>query len=149
MAKTTKPVAKRKAPAKAAAAKTKAAKVAVVAAQPAAEPKPETGRTKIARPEVDRTRFVPNRPKAKKHLRYRFTVRASGPMGFPLDMLRYDCCWPRRSEGVLMISGLIAGTGATPNGQVKEIELTGIAPPNYARWRTFGWLVVDVTEHVA
>jgi len=146
MAKTTKPVAKRKAPAKAAAAKTKAAKVAVVAAQPAAEPKPETGRTKIARPEVDRTRFVPNRPKAKKHLRYRFTVRASGPMGFPIDMLRYDTCWPRTSQATQMI-GLLISPGAVANGQTREVELTGEAPPNYARWRSFGWLVLDVAEY--
>jgi hypothetical protein len=147
MAKTTKPVAKRKAPAKVAAAKTKVVKAKVAAPQPAADPKPETGRTKIA-PQTDRTRFVPNRPKAKKHMRYRFVVRGCGPMTFPLDMLRYDCCWPRRSEGVQMI-GLLMTPGFPANGQVREVELTGVAPPNYQRWRSFGWTVIDVTEYSA
>ena len=63
----------------------------------------------------------------------RFTVQGRG--NFPLDMLRYDSCWPAdtasamsigRSDPADTITLLTWGVGITPD-----------------RWRSFGWTVTS------
>ena len=50
---------------------------------------------------------------------------------FPLDMLRYNQCWPATQAG---IESIMAQDGT-------EIEINGIIPPTVDRWSSFGWLV--------
>lgn len=67
-----------------------------------------------------------------------FTV-TSGPWQFPIDMLRYDACWPRSQEDATKIS-LNIRTGEN----VQSVELaydTRISKPTPKRWESFGWKV--------
>ena len=69
---------------------------------------------------------------------YVFEVAGSGP--FPVDMLRYDCCWPAR-EMEDSYNGLVP----TYEEQVKRrtVRLCTInARPRRERWHSFGWAIV-------
>ena len=67
-----------------------------------------------------------------------FTVVGKG--AFPLDMLRYDTCWPGREVD----SGLVAHDFAGID-QSRTVNLKGLKVPTIARWRSFGWEVIDLT----
>jgi len=66
-------------------------------------------------------------------------VTGSGP--FPLDMLRYDSCWPARPEDVIALLSkeqrtvLIARWSCSKTGGWKP-----------ARWQSFGWTLEEVTS---
>lgn len=62
-----------------------------------------------------------------------FQVQGHGT--FPMDMLRYDICWPASEWD----SGRLPGEA----GHVRTITLKGLKPPTFARWRSFGWEVVE------
>ncbi len=67
-----------------------------------------------------------------------FVVTGKGP--FPLDMLRYDRCWPMTQDDVLH-------TPWTRNHgmEEREINLNGIcAHPTIERWKSFGWVVTQI-----
>ena len=69
-----------------------------------------------------------------KAYKYKFVVKGRGR--FPLDMLRYDCCYP---------------TGEFYPGKNNEesrlVEMAAIFPKNWSptdqRWRSFGWMVTS------
>lgn len=73
-----------------------------------------------------------------------FTVRGRGE--FPLDMLRYDTCWPRRGEDVHRIEP----SYATGEGDLskREVNLAMYTPikrgpfTTWERWNSFGWQVI-------
>lgn len=62
-----------------------------------------------------------------------FTVAGRG--AFPLDMLRYDCCWPMTGDDVTNLDGTI---------ERREITLVSATPnsPTRGRWSSFGWPVI-------
>lgn len=75
-----------------------------------------------------------------------FTVEGAGPL--PLDMLRYDSCFPATEED--------AATAVQYPGECKgrrRIKLirrtAGLPEPTEARWRSFGWRVVPISELAA
>lgn len=57
-----------------------------------------------------------------------FTVTGSG--AFPLDMLRYDRCWPKHEA---QTSRLL------PQHDRREVVMEGLRAPTVARWASFGW----------
>ena len=73
-----------------------------------------------------------------------------GTVDFPLDMLRYDACWPARGED----AGTIARTfdrecrlSARRDDAPFRVRLRRSAPgkecePTVERWRSFGWDVI-------
>jgi hypothetical protein len=69
---------------------------------------------------------------------YEFVVR--GTSSFPLDMLRYDCCYPASQDGV---SNMIGRGGST-----REVTLKADSPPTPGRWASFGWQVVKEEKKV-
>jgi hypothetical protein len=71
-----------------------------------------------------------------KYNRWSFTV--SGSRSFPMDMLRYDHCWPEDSCDV----GYMLFDARGGNGQ-RSIRLRGVHPPTEARWLSFEWKVTD------
>ncbi len=81
------------------------------------------------------------------HLRH-FTVRGRGE--FPLDMLRYDCCWPRIGEDVMKIRPCYANVTAESkdNLTTREVTLSTYAQTKRGqlaeagRWDSFNWQVV-------
>lgn len=66
---------------------------------------------------------------------YMFTVSGSSP--FPIDMLRYDRCWPESESD----SGSISATARNRPHGARFVTLTGHHPPTDGRWASFGWTV--------
>lgn len=68
----------------------------------------------------------------------RFQVKGRYP--FPLDMLRYDCCWPAETEDVGKLDDLIDGVDLDPS-RTRYITLGTAKPraPTVERWQSFGW----------
>ena len=70
---------------------------------------------------------------------HQFTVEGTG--AFPVDMLRYDQCWPTTEAHD---THAVANSFNERNiGAPWRITLTGINPATVARWASFGWNVVD------
>ena len=66
----------------------------------------------------------------------RFTVRGIGQ--FPIDMLRYDRCWPFASFDAQAIEKSFQQN----NLDNIEIDLVSINSPTVRRWESFLWRVV-------
>ncbi len=59
-----------------------------------------------------------------------FTVTGEGR--FPFDMLRYDACWPARSDDV---------TALNERGQRSVRLVTNRTVTTAGRWASYGWAV--------
>jgi hypothetical protein len=82
------------------------------------------------------------------------TVRGSGY--FPVDMLRYDQCWPSDSEAIegidfgidRRVKRATEGSPVEPERCVRVSTLSQSKRPEQAftakRWASFGWTVVSV-----
>lgn len=73
-----------------------------------------------------------------------FTVAGTGE--FPLDMLRYDSCWPARSEDALAIGdSSYAKAEGRDLSKVWQIVLAckpgdnWSSVPTHGRWKSFTW----------
>lgn len=68
--------------------------------------------------------------------------QVSGRGDFPVDMLRYDTCWPRHEHDAAIIE-----SSARRGNALREhtIALKGLRPPTEGRWSSFGWKVDSVT----
>lgn len=77
-----------------------------------------------------------------KIYRHVFTVR--GALAFPLDMLRYDACYPHSETDAHEIEGSIRNYGTTAPLTVTLVFHSGASKthPTGERWRSFGWEVV-------
>ena len=62
---------------------------------------------------------------------YEFTV--IGKLAFPMDMLRYDSCWPVNGDSVANMSAESRG--------LKIVTLRSLHEPTDARWSSFLWTV--------
>ncbi len=67
---------------------------------------------------------------------YLYVVRGSGSL--PLDMLRYDECWPRNSGAVDAIQ-----VDGEDKFTIRNVELRGVREPTKDRWGSFGWTVLE------
>lgn len=61
---------------------------------------------------------------------YRFIVQGEG--NFPLDMLRFDVCYPYQGKDVQALKG---------RGN-REVELASHRKCTTDRWASFGWTVI-------
>lgn len=68
--------------------------------------------------------------------RYEYVVEGFGD--FPLDMLRYDCAWPKEEKD--------AGVAQQHERGLRRVRLTGTRPPTEARWHSFLWKVRQINE---
>lgn len=83
----------------------------------------------------------------------RFTVEGVNPTSFPLDMLRYDACFPFDQESVAAISrSFDASQRVEAHRERKPITVTlmmvsrsGLAMPTKDRWASFGWRVIPTS----
>jgi hypothetical protein len=66
---------------------------------------------------------------------YEFTVE--GKDCFPIDMLRYDSCWPMTSDDVFMMP--IEHNAP----ERRRVTLASHKEPTGARWESFGWTIID------
>ena len=67
-----------------------------------------------------------------------FTVKGYGP--FPIDMLRYDRCWPASEEDAAQAQ-YPGSDGATV--RLVAHESNRHWQPTRARWESFGWKVIE------
>lgn len=78
---------------------------------------------------------------------YSWTAVVEGSTIFPVDMLRYDCCYPARQEDVeTIILGYDAhlGSGKPALEQVYCRTDKGQASPFHEnRWLSFGWKIIS------
>ena len=79
---------------------------------------------------MPRTRGIPRT--------YTFTVKGSGP--FPIDMLRYDLCYPKSEQD----SYRLEKTFQPRDRSDHVVRLVSAKAPTEARWGSFGWLVESV-----
>jgi hypothetical protein len=79
-----------------------------------------------------------------------FTVQ--GKMSFPLDMLRYDGCYPADSESLDWIHRKLShATSSEYRTQAGHVRLITVHArkdwkPTADRWRSFGWTVTHVSR---
>lgn len=73
---------------------------------------------------------------------FSFTVEGNGR--FPLDMLRYDCAWPKSSADVVLMDDREAGLAKRRITLMARQD--GRWVPSSARWHSFGWTVVGVSR---
>lgn len=84
--------------------------------------------------------------------RFIVTFEVEGGTQFPLDMLRYDCCWPASSDDVANIHGSLMRefrVPATPPEPPKhrKVKLITVGSNKTdaarrvtaGRWASFGW----------
>lgn len=64
-----------------------------------------------------------------------FSVEGTGH--FPIDMLRYDQCWPMESDDAVMIKRTFRPGHRGP----VALALVGLDKPEEGRWQSFGWQV--------
>ena len=64
----------------------------------------------------------------------KFVVKGAGR--FPVDMLRYDTCYPHQPEDAAAIL----------DKEMRKVELVTLmnGEPTRARWESFGWMVTVV-----
>ena len=92
--------------------------------------------------------------KKPTHREKRMVVKQSRPGSpFPLDMLRYDTCVPASESDANLIRYTIEDHVETLkslgwNGTVllRRFERDGAGQPTDARWRSFGWEIVSLTD---
>ena len=81
-----------------------------------------------------------------------FTVKGAFP--FPLDMLRYDACYPHSQAAVATISETLdphlrhqarSERGFTKDTFSVKLVSQLIVNPTKDRWESFGWKVTEVT----
>lgn len=68
----------------------------------------------------------------------RVTVAGSGE--FPVDMLRYDSCWPSDQEAV---SNAFCSDLEYRTVEVSKYAMTKETDFTAGRWASFGWKVLD------
>lgn len=76
-----------------------------------------------------------------KHTAWRFVVSGNGQ--FPLDMLRYDRCFPVHGEDAHKMDARTEWREITL--EHRHEEPTAQWKPTVARWRSFGWNVPTTT----
>jgi hypothetical protein len=69
-----------------------------------------------------------------------FEFEVAGRGQFPIDMLRYDQCWPKRESEDAM--GIERSFRNDP-GILRQVTLRGLHPPTVGRWESFGWKIID------
>lgn len=67
-----------------------------------------------------------------------FKTTISGRGHFPIDMLRYDQCWPAEQQDVESIGLSVAHSG---QDETHTIQVLSQYPPTTARWMSFSWKV--------
>jgi hypothetical protein len=81
---------------------------------------------------------------------WRFIV--SGVTPFPLDMLRYDACYPVEQDSVAEIESSRDSQDRAArrlenwNKQYRVMLCSHVNSPTDARWSSFGWRVLDVKK---
>jgi hypothetical protein len=77
---------------------------------------------------IPKPRFIKRTCEPKRAI---YEYYATGESYFPLDMLRYDQCWPASSDDAANIS----------SSEHRSINLRSHVEPTIERWSSFGWSI--------
>jgi hypothetical protein len=80
------------------------------------------------------------------HYRYSFHVMGTNTNKPPLDMMRYDQCWPWMQEDVSAISSLPQRNGRGNAAKAVSFWMRSAHPPTVERWASFGWSIIEVKK---
>jgi hypothetical protein len=69
-----------------------------------------------------------------------YTFIVAGNDQFPLDMMRYDICYPQREVD----SHQIERSFRSRERRTRRVTLVSSKAPTEARWGAFGWLIESV-----
>jgi hypothetical protein len=70
---------------------------------------------------------------------YRYEFKVGGKGSFPIDMLRYDACWPRDQADVHAMD--------SPKRDARTVTLASSREPTAGRWASFMWPVLNVSKY--
>ena len=79
-------------------------------------------------------RYTEHRLTQDARPRTRFEYIVTGRSAFPLDMLRYDQCWPMSSSDVAKMDAAISNPR-----EPRSIVMCSYTQPTIERWKSFGW----------
>lgn len=83
--------------------------------------------------------------------KYLVEFRVEGTRDFPLDMLRYDSCWPRNSDDAITIGQTLARDDLGVFGMkqvclIRYCRTKNMPGVTNGRWASFGWNVVGLPK---
>lgn len=76
---------------------------------------------------------------------YTFIVAGGTRTRFPLDMLRYDGCYPADPSSVDNIDWSLDPERKL-DGYIHKVKLISTVAPTVARWASFGWTVIEIED---
>lgn len=78
----------------------------------------------------------------------RFTVKPTTkhPGCFPIDMLRFDSCWPADESDSNYIIAAYEGREVPHPIKLVHWSTAQAWTPHEKRWKSFDWVVVDVEQ---
>jgi hypothetical protein len=77
--------------------------------------------------------------------RWRYSVTGSGV--FPLDMTRYDACFPSGQDDVTSITRSFDRRNARDQATRTVRLRSTVKEPTEGRWESFGWKVSEVSTY--
>lgn len=84
---------------------------------------------------------MPARTQPCDPIRKLYVFEVEGTGSFPIDMLRYDSCWPK-SEGSDSLEVESSFRPRKAGNIRRRVTLIGLSEPTGARWASFGWKVL-------
>lgn len=79
--------------------------------------------------------------------RWKVTWKVTWRGRFPMDMLRYDRCWPEDTADAMTIARSLEGPNTTEHvAQIttdRDTRAIAFNTPTAERWRSFGAIVTD------
>lgn len=73
---------------------------------------------------------------------YEFTVENPNGNSFPIDMLRYDSCWPKSEIDASLISDTFEYVTSSHRRTRVTLCTDSRAAPTKGRWSSFRWVVL-------
>ena len=74
---------------------------------------------------------------ARPNVLYIYWVTGNGD--FPIDMLRYDCCWPSENAARMCLDTY--SSTREDRMKLRTIKMHSYKEPTIDRWSSFGWSV--------
>lgn len=67
---------------------------------------------------------------------------------FPMDMLRYDQCWPATESDSYLVQQEATSAPDDYLTRPRVVRINGISAPTVARWKSHGWRVIESMDVV-
>lgn len=85
-------------------------------------------------------RFTSRRLETIARPRYFYEYFVTGRGEFPVDMLRYDCCWPATGSDAALLDDQPVSIDK-PSRENRSVRMHSYREPTIDRWSSFGWSV--------